>query len=63
MQMISSAAGTRLARAKVALDKLHDRGPHDLDADDAWDEYVNAAEDLADELVAQGFHALDGAEK
>lgn len=59
MMCISSPAGRRLAVAKSALDKLHDRGPADLDLDDAWDEYANAAEAVADELIAQRFNEME----
>lgn len=44
MQMISSEAGTRLAKAKVALDRAEE------------------AMECAAELVASGYHDLDGGE-
>ena len=64
MQMITSAAGTRLARAKVVRDR--EQLEHCGGADNwvalrsARHEFHRASEALADELVEQGFHDLDG---
>ena len=68
MQMISSEAGTRLAKAKVAMDAANDA----IDVNNAQAtmhaysmahyDFCQAAKDLADELVALGYHDLDGGE-
>ena len=64
MQMITSAAGTRLARAKVERDAMqleHSSGGDCWPAlRDARHEFHRAAQALADELVASGYHDLDG---
>lgn len=64
MQTITSAAGTRLARAKARRDK--EQLEHCLGGDnwtalrEARHEFTRAAEALADELMAQGFHRMEG---
>ena len=68
MQMISSEAGTRLAKARAAVlraDEAFQIGEtqglyHAYLA--AFSEYMAASEVLADELVAKGYHDLDGGE-
>ncbi len=64
MQTISSAAGTRLARAKAIRDEESRRFYHGECANfapprDARHEFNRAAEALADELIAQGFHRME----
>lgn len=59
MKTISSQAGTRLARAKAALDQAQD----ELDTDRmviAGYDFDQAARAVADELVAQGFADCEG---
>lgn len=56
MMSISSAAGKRLAKAKAALDN----GPTGIDGLDAWVEFEEAANAVADELVEQRFHLMEG---
>ena len=65
MQMITSKAGTRLAKAKAELLKFKD--PEHIGwqcrfaaAGRALEEFDAAAHALADELVASGYHDLDG---
>lgn len=60
MQMISSKAGTRLARAKVLRD---DEQRRDAAGEDRWpalrdarQSFVLAAEAVADELIADKHH-------
>lgn len=61
MQYISSQAGTRLARAAAALDRWRDRGEKgDTTGMALRVEYAKAARQVADELIEQGFHDLDG---
>ena len=68
MQMISSEAGTRMAKAKAALDAAELRVDCTLDDDDSkayarcHRVFCGAARDLADELIASGYHDLDGGE-
>ena len=62
--MISSSAGARLAKAKVVLDEarlLRSRMEISIcQYTEAFNDYVEASKRVADELVAQGFHDLDG---
>lgn len=69
MLMISSESGSRLAKAKARCDSLvgtfpagpkADRNRHELYR--ATVEFNQAAKALADELVADGYHELDGGE-
>lgn len=67
MQMITSDAGTRLAKAKVALDRAEEAmecaaavPPRDYSL--IHHDFMQAARDLAAELVASGCHDLDGGE-
>lgn len=63
---ISSAGGARLAKAKVVLDKANDA----IDINDpmtttkayskAHYDFCQAAREVADDLVAQGMHDIDG---
>ncbi|MGE4534676.1 hypothetical protein [Halomonas sp.] len=63
MMTITSKAGARLARAAAALDRWHNRGAKgDTTAVALRVEYAEAARQVADELVEQGFHDLDGGE-
>lgn len=65
MQMITSEAGTRLAKAMVALDRA-EAAMECTAAVPARDyslihhDFMQAARDLAAELVASGYHDLDG---
>ena len=69
MMTISSPAGRRLARAKAALDALDDiaaRPAVQLSDEETqallganW-EWAQAANEVADELIAYGFHEMDG---
>ena len=68
MQMISSEAGTRLAKARAAVLRVNElfqvggtQGLYHAYLA-AWSEYEAAAEALADELIASGYHDLDGGE-
>lgn len=68
MQMISSAAGTRLAKAKASLDAIDTSRPaiHLSEketqeiVETSW-EWAQAAAAVADELIEQGFHEMEGA--
>lgn len=61
MQMISSKAGARLAKAAAALDRWRDRGVKgDTTGMELRLEYAEAARQVADELIANGYHDLDG---
>jgi len=65
MQMITSAAGTRLAKAQRALDaySIDDLGnPYDTNYEALLDEWIEAATALGNELIEQGYHDLDGGE-
>jgi len=68
MQMISSEAGSRLAKARAAVlwaDGLFQVGETQglyYAYLAAWSEYMAASEVLADELIASGYHDLDGGE-
>lgn len=69
MMSISSQAGRRLAAAKAALDALDDTANRPaielsdeetravLDATWEWSQAANA---VADELIAAGFHEMEG---
>ncbi|MGM0783878.1 MAG: hypothetical protein ACQEUM_07185 [Pseudomonadota bacterium] len=63
MQTISSAAGTRLARAQHRLDvypsdEISD--PFDPEHGADVDEWVEAATQVGKELIAQGFADMEG---
>ena len=58
MKIISSEAGERLARAKRELDETRADG-WEVSANQLW-EYRDAAEAVADDLVAQGFGNAEG---
>ncbi len=60
MMCISSPAGRRLAAAKARLDGLNDRSPADDELASALDDFEAAAEAVADELIAQRFHEMEG---
>lgn len=61
MKIISSEAGERFARAKREIDRLEDAPVNDRGgAHEAMVEYMNAADAVADELVAQGFGNAEG---
>lgn len=60
MQMISSEAGTRLAKARQAWLDAADNGANNLDLCALKLEYEIAADKVADELIANGYHDLDG---
>lgn len=67
MMSISSAAGKRLAKAKAALvradqwERTLDPSPSRLeDLSRAHDEFRLAANAVADELVEQRFHLMEG---
>lgn len=63
MIVISSEAGKRLARAKAAYERWQDRGAKGETTGAALRmEYAKAAGQVADELIAQGFHQ-DGEEE
>jgi predicted xylose isomerase-like sugar epimerase len=66
MQMISSKAGTRLAKAKAEFLKFRDAGyggdSRFAAVAQAIHEFDAAAHALADELIANGYHDLDGGE-
>ena len=63
MQMITSSAGTRLAKAQHRLDTYpvdEVANPFDPEHGAALDEWVEAATALGGELIAAGYHDLDG---
>lgn len=60
MQMISSGAGTRLARARSLVLKSRDQDIPIIDRYRIHGEFEAAAEALADELIEQGFHEMEG---
>lgn len=63
MMTISSPAGRRLAKAKAELDRIEKTvlgGVHVEECEQAVDEYEAAADAVADELIAHGFHLMDG---
>lgn len=66
MMMITSKAGARLAKAKARRDgeqMAHCCGGDNFaELRDARLEFGRAAEALADELIANGYHDLDGGE-
>ena len=60
MLMISSEAGARLAKAAAALDRWHNRGAKgDTTVVALRVEYAEAARQVADELIAQGFDRME----
>lgn len=62
MQMITSEAGTRLAKARHEYLRALRDGGSALEQYAAKLEYEIAADKVADELIEQGFHDLDGGE-
>lgn len=58
MKMISSKAGTRLAKAKAALDEVKSLGQTPCE-EMVW-EYERAADSVADELIAGRHHLQEG---
>ena len=63
MQMITIEAGTRLAKAKAALDAAAKTTIGDVELYRLLVEYEKAGDAVADELVANGYHDLDGGEE
>lgn len=61
--MISSEAGERLAKAKLAMD-VHEahimNGTHDPHLEEVIREYEAAADAVANELIAQGYGNAEG---
>lgn len=62
MQMISSEAGTRLAKAYAHMLEIWAGNPTVRDAEEAQKEYEAASGEVAMELFEQGTHDLDGGE-
>lgn len=60
MITISSAAAVRLARAKAAMDEAAKTTMGEREFYQYLAEYENAADDLADELIAAGHHTREG---
>ena len=63
MMTISSPAGRRLAKAKAEVDRIESivrGGTHLAECEQAVKEYEAAADAVADELIHQGFHEIDG---
>ncbi len=60
--MITSEAGTRLAKARAAVKASRERDMPVIDRYRIHGEFEEAAEALADELIANGYHDLDGGE-
>ena len=60
MQYISSEAGTRLAKARAAVKASRERDMPVIDRYRIHGEFEEAAEALADELIAQGFRNMEG---
>ena len=60
MMTITSKAGARLAKAAAALDRWHNRGEKgDTTGVALRLEYAEAARQVADELIEQGFHNME----
>ena len=60
MITISSAAGVRLAKAKVAMDAAAKTAMGDDEFHRLIAEYEDAADAVADELIAQRHHEREG---
>ncbi|MDW5376820.1 hypothetical protein R6258_07785 [Halomonas sp. HP20-15] len=60
MMSISSPAGKRLAKARAAVKASQERDIPLIDRYRIHREFEEAAEALADELVAQNFHEMEG---
>lgn len=60
MMCISSPAGRRLARAKAAVKESQERDIPVIERYRIHGEFEEAAEAVADELIAAGFHEMDG---
>lgn len=60
MQTINSDAGTRLAKARRLVLKSRDQDIPIVERYRIHGEFEEAAEALADELIAKGYHDLDG---
>lgn len=60
MMTISSEAGARLAKARAAVLDVPEDGKDPLVLSRQVKEFMDAARELADELIARGFHDMDG---
>lgn len=60
MMSISSKAGKRLAKARAAVKDSRERDIPVIDRYRIHGEFEEAAEALADELIDQGFHEMEG---
>lgn len=61
MMSISSQAGRRLARARHRYLLLRELGNHSsAEYIEAVEELDSASDAVADELIANGFHSMDG---
>ncbi|MBW5801169.1 hypothetical protein [Halomonas elongata] len=63
MIMISSTAGQRLAKAKAALDQFRQRHPQAVPVVEQHKllrEYDEASAELADELIKDNHHLVEG---
>lgn len=60
MIMISSTAGQRLAKAKAALDSEQPDGKDPMQVQQERREYMSAAQALADELIEDNHHLVEG---
>ena len=60
MKMISSKAGTRLAKARAAVTESKQQDIPLIERYRIHGEFEQAAEALADELIADGHHLQEG---